>query len=118
MSGERYERADIRFRSILQALVLLVVGLAVVLVLTWFTYLGFRQTYESRDARRSLAGRAAEEPPRPRLEISPAADYERYFHAQSEALNTYGWASRSERKARIPIERAMELLVERKGAGQ
>lgn len=49
----------------------------------------------------------------PRLQISPARDLNELQAAEDEALNSYGWVDRDNGIVRIPIERAMEVLVER-----
>jgi len=49
----------------------------------------------------------------PRLQISPKADME-VFRAREEAeLNSYGWVDRTAGVARIPIDRAMDLLLQK-----
>jgi hypothetical protein len=53
-------------------------------------------------------------PPEPRLQIDPEEDLRRYREEQLRKLNSYGWASAGEERIRIPIERAMELVVQGK----
>jgi hypothetical protein len=49
----------------------------------------------------------------PRLQISPPRDLAA-FRAQEDAeLNTYGWINRTAGVARIPIDQAMNLLLQR-----
>jgi hypothetical protein len=40
-------------------------------------------------------------------------DLQAYVRQQHEILNSYAWISRADGKVRIPIDRAMELVVER-----
>ncbi|MGH7969328.1 MAG: hypothetical protein ACREIC_11435 [Limisphaerales bacterium] len=48
----------------------------------------------------------------PRLQVSPPLDL-LAFRAREEAeLNTYGWVNRTSGVVRIPIERAMELVLQ------
>jgi hypothetical protein len=52
-------------------------------------------------------------PPEPRLQTSPSADM-RAFRAHEDAiLNSAGWVDEASGVARIPIEEAKRLLVER-----
>ncbi|HYQ92703.1 MAG TPA: hypothetical protein VES89_11680 [Candidatus Competibacteraceae bacterium] len=51
--------------------------------------------------------------PPPRLQISPTLDLEDLLARQRQRLNRYGWADRQQGIVHIPIERAMELLVQR-----
>jgi len=62
-------------------------------------------------------------PPAPRLETTPEGDRASIEQAAKERLAGYGWADRNAGMARIPIERAMELLAkqgwpDKKGGGQ
>ena len=52
-------------------------------------------------------------PPEPRLEPDPLAPRLRMRAREDAVLTTYGWVDRSAGVARIPIARAMDLLVER-----
>ena len=52
-------------------------------------------------------------PPEPRLQVNETTDLERLRAAENAVLYTYGWVSRAQGKAHIPIERAMALVVER-----
>jgi mono/diheme cytochrome c family protein len=52
-------------------------------------------------------------PPEPRLEQNPNVDSERMLATAVERLESYGWVDQPEGPAHVPIERAMELLVER-----
>jgi hypothetical protein len=52
-------------------------------------------------------------PPEPRLQVTPAADLGKIRAEEDAVLSTYGWIDEQGGIVRIPIERAMELLVER-----
>lgn len=55
-----------------------------------------------------VANRAG--PPSPRLQRNPPADYVRYHANQDQVLKSYGWTDRNAGIARIPVDRAMEIL--------
>lgn len=58
-------------------------------------------------------------PDAPRLQADPAADLKALRREKRALLNGYGWADREAGVARIPIEEAMRLSVERaKEAGR
>jgi hypothetical protein len=104
-----YERSDADPRLI-GALAL---GVAVFLIVTPYALLA---VYPGADRLGRLpTGRA--QPPAPRLQIDPKADLEHLRAQERERLTTYGWVDRERRIARIPIERAMELLAGRGLAG-
>jgi hypothetical protein len=49
----------------------------------------------------------------PRLEVTPGADMERYREKEEKLLNSYGWVDQQRGVARIPIQRAMDLLLQK-----
>lgn len=53
-------------------------------------------------------------PPRPVLQVTPARDLHQYLDQQNAVLNSYGWVDQKAGVVRIPIYRAMDLLL-RKG---
>jgi len=52
-------------------------------------------------------------PPEPRLQVSAPQDLEQYKVAQGETLNSYGWVDQNAGIVRIPIDRAMDILVQK-----
>jgi hypothetical protein len=54
-----------------------------------------------------------QELPRPRLQTSPRMDLDQFRQSEDKMLNSYGWVDRDAGTVRIPIDRAMELLVQR-----
>ncbi|HSV21235.1 MAG TPA: hypothetical protein VLR71_22690 [Casimicrobiaceae bacterium] len=61
----------------------------------------------------SPAGAVAEAP---RLEAAPAQDIVAYRTEKDRLLHGYAWVDRSQGIVRIPIERAMTLLVQQQAA--
>ena len=51
--------------------------------------------------------------PAPRLQVSPAADFAAYHAAQQRELHSYGWIDQAHGTVHMPIERAMDLLLQR-----
>ncbi|MEP6810905.1 MAG: hypothetical protein ABI992_11735, partial [Chthoniobacterales bacterium] len=49
----------------------------------------------------------------PQLQANPAVDLARMQFADDEALHHYGWVDKQHGVLRIPIDRAMDLIVER-----
>jgi hypothetical protein len=52
-------------------------------------------------------------PPAPRLQTGPRLDLQHLKQTQQELLHSYGWVDKSAGVVRIPIDRAMDLLVQR-----
>lgn len=57
---------------------------------------------------------ARQAPPngRPRLQVDEKADLKAYLEHQRELLGSYGWIDKSAGIVRIPIEQAMQRIVE------
>ena len=52
-------------------------------------------------------------PPRPVLQVTPARDLRQYLDQQDAVLNSYGWVDQKAGVVRIPIDRAMNLLLQK-----
>lgn len=52
-------------------------------------------------------------PPEPRLEQNPEVDSARIVEEANAQLESYGWVNKRTGTAHIPIDRAMELILER-----
>jgi len=52
-------------------------------------------------------------PPAPRIEKHPAIELQQLRAQEEQTLSTYGWIDKNKGVVRIPVDRAMELLVER-----
>jgi hypothetical protein len=49
----------------------------------------------------------------PRLQVSPPAELGAFRAQEERELNTYGWVNRTQGVVRLPLERAMELVLQR-----
>jgi len=109
----KHQGTDVKFSAVIEAGILFVVILAFILGGMWFAYRYLRAADQERDVRRTFVETKPPVPPEPRLQVSPQGDLQEYLQKQREALTSYGWVSRPDGRVRIPIDRAMELLVER-----
>ena len=91
-------------------------GLVVVAVLVqlglWWMFHQFEQAQARRESPPALV-QAPAPAPEPRLQISPQEDLDQMLHQENEVLSTYGWIDRERGIARIPIDRAMQLFLEK-----
>jgi len=115
--GSGHESRDVRFAPVLIGVVAVV---ALVLV-SVAAMMGLLDALLAREARRSapanpLAAAMPRVPPEPRLQTLPIVDLETLRAAEEKRLNGYAWSDRDAELARIPIERAMDLLVARRAA--
>jgi hypothetical protein len=104
-----FERSDADARL----LAALAAGTAVFLVVSPFL---LAAVYSSAT---QIAGVARDlpRPVSPVLEVRPKLTLQAQRQREDALLGSYGWADRDQRVARIPIERAMQLLSERGLAG-
>ena len=52
-------------------------------------------------------------PPAPRIEEHPAIEIQELHAQEDKTLSTYGWMDKNKGVVRIPIDRAMELQLQR-----
>lgn len=112
-----HEEADAQPRVVLGFVVILVVTVLLIVV----TALGIYRAFDvwNRRANQATAGEllpGPTPPPRPALQRDPEEDLNRFRQREDGILNSYGWVNRSAGIVHIPIQRAMELLLEQ-GAG-
>jgi hypothetical protein len=112
-TGPRHETHDPVPRYVVYFII--AVGLSVVagLLVSWGTLVYFKahQTYPAPVS--ALSGRRVLPPAGvPRLQAHPVADLQKYLSRERKVLNTYGWVDRKNGIVRIPIQRAMTILLQ------
>ena len=107
-----HERSDANVLAValLGLSVLVTVAAAQPVVDILFAWLDRREQARS-PALSPLAG--DQMPPPPRLEVSPPIDLLRFRADEERLLGQYAWLDRQQGIVRIPIDRAMELVLER-----
>jgi hypothetical protein len=109
-----HEHRDVNVRAILAVAAGLVVVAIVVHVAVWVLFLYF----QGRDAAAQpraypLASVQTQLPPAPRVQARPSEDLQDLRRQEEQTLSTYGWVDERAGIARIPIEQAMKLTIER-----
>lgn len=112
--GVSYERSDANMRAVVWFLVALTVA-AIVIHLALAGMYRYFQIREGRLEQAPTPYLRGERPqtPEPRLQPDPAADWQTFHASELQRLNSYGWVDQRAGIARIPIDRAMDLLLER-----
>src|SRR5256885_4453752 len=96
--------------------------LAFLVVFALFVHLGilglmglFDKGYAPTDTNRSpiLTTMPAQAPPLPRLQPDPVGDLNDLRQQEDQILEGYAWTDQDAGKVRIPVARAMQLLVQR-----
>lgn len=106
----RHEPGDVDARPVLVAACLLVAVLALVALAAFGTHALLRPD------RGGSSSPSAAEVPAPRLQIAPASDLAALRRQKSAMLDEYRWVDPARGVVRIPIDRAMQLSVERSAA--
>ncbi len=108
-----YELADAKARP----LVITTIAIFVVIFLSYALMAGLLFIAGNSPADRSNALNpteiAVQLPPEPRIEQNPQNDGARLVAEAAEHLEQYGWVAQRDGIAHIPIERSMELLLEK-----
>ncbi|WP_322486819.1 hypothetical protein [Chloroflexus sp.] len=108
-----HEVSDARVQPVIWGIVMvagtmvLAFVLAMVLLVVWVGPVADQSNTLSNDEVTQL-----QLPPAPRLEQNPRVDGDRIIAEATERLESYGWVNERAGRAHIPIERAMELLLE------
>jgi hypothetical protein len=110
-----HQGADVKFAPVKWTVIVFVLILAVIHLGVWSLYQYARDVDQSRDVRRTFVEAVPPSPPEPRLQVDPKVDLQEYLRQEQQILKTYGWVSRGQGQVHIPIERAMEMVVEREG---
>jgi hypothetical protein len=112
MTRPTHERTDMDPKYVAYfAVVLIVAGLLIHFGLWWM----FRQLEreQAQRQRQPVVIQVPNPPPPPRLQLNPQGDLEELRRQEAEILSTYQWIDRDKGVVRIPINRAMELFIER-----
>ena len=109
-----HEASDVAIRGIVRFGIGLAVATVVVVVAMWglFRVLLRREDRVDVPVPAMVAASLRRTPPEPRLEANPLEPRRRMRAREDAVLTTYGWVDRQTGVARIPIGRAMDLLVE------
>jgi hypothetical protein len=118
-----YERRDVDVPAIFTiAFLLLLSCVAIFIVVTLLMHYFKAREPAVTSGRANIPATRVRQFPQPRLEVQPGASLAELRAAEDADLNSYGWIDRSAGTVRIPIDRAMQLLLDRGlpdvGAGQ
>ena len=114
--GAQYEHTDIDTSVGYKFALWLVVAMAISVVIVYGTFWFFENQSQRADAvsqQYPLAVGQAKNPPAPNLQTQPFKDVYVLRKGETEKLASYGWVDKQGGIARIPIERAMALTLER-----
>jgi hypothetical protein len=122
---EEFEREDLGAKPIIVFLIALIIGCVLVAILLkgMYSFLDKRETQrqpaQSPLVEQTTTDTRTVEPgditkfPQPRLETHETVEINAFRLQEAQTLNSYGWVDQQAGVVRIPIDRAMELVVER-----
>ena len=107
-----HERTEMSVRTV----VMFGAGLIIAAIVIHFVIAGFFKLLETSKAEGDpispLAGPRTL-PPKPRLQVYPPTDLRQLRQREDYYLNHYSWSDKKTQTVRIPIDHAMDLLVQR-----
>jgi len=113
-STPRHETGEAVPRYIFYFAVGVAVMVAAGFLVSWGTleYFKAHQTHPSPESALS-GGRVLPPTGMPRLQAHPNRDLQVYLKHEREVLDTYGWVDRKNSLVRIPVQRAMDILLQK-----
>lgn len=112
--GARHETRDISTRVVIVFGVSLVVGAVLVHLAIWLLYVLYGNMQTRAYPRQYPMAQVGPPPlpPAPRLQTQPREELKNMRAEEDRYLNSYGWADPARGAVHLPIERAMEVLLQ------
>ena len=114
--GAKYEHTDIDVdvsrKFAMWLFVSMLASFGIVYGTFWF-FEGREQAASAAAQKYPLAVSVHKEPPGPNLQKQPFKDIYTLRQGENEKLSSYGWVDKDGGVTRIPIDRAMEVLLQR-----
>ena len=113
--GAQHEHTDIDPSVGYKFAVWLVVAMLLSAAIVYGTFVFFERQQTNADviAQKYPLADKTRQPPTPNLQNQPFKDVYQLQHTEAEKLTTYGWVDKEGGIARIPIDRAMEVMLQR-----
>lgn len=111
----KYETRDVNMRwMVIAGVILVLLVLAAFVTMRWTYDLFERRAARSQPEPATLVSDPGpERPPEPRLQANPRIELQEMRAEEDAVLQTYGWVDRDKGIARMPIDEAMMIVVER-----
>jgi hypothetical protein len=113
-SAVGHETRDTSVLGVVATLAFLAAGAAVVFVLIYgiFWYLA-ANPLTLAEPNPLMETEKQQFPPQPRIEVHPAIELRDLHASEDKILSTYGWTDKNASIVRIPLDRAMQLQLQR-----
>lgn len=111
--GPGYERRDANVGGLLQFAFWMAVVLVVTLIGMKFTFDHFKKVQPLGATTSPMVSETEQTlPPAPRLQAQPHVDLAEFCALQQQSVNSYSWIDQQAGIVHIPIDRAMDLILE------
>ena len=107
-----HETSDVGIGLIVKFIVVFALIIAVSMPLLWWMLRHFENQANKNDVDVPPIADLSRDPPGPRLQAAPAQDFAAFRKKQLDHLEGTGWVDRDQKIIHIPIQRAMELVLE------
>jgi hypothetical protein len=107
-----YETRDANVRGVFNFLVFLGVSLVVSALVCWGLFRYFSKLQTSSAVASPFVD-TRQVPMGIQLQVNPRQEWLKYREEQEKSLENFGWENRTAGTVHVPIERAMELLVQK-----
>ncbi|MEM7515921.1 MAG: hypothetical protein AAF368_03215 [Planctomycetota bacterium] len=107
-----YERTDAKGLPLIGFILFLLAGTFLVMLFTSWMLGQFKEHRQRTDLPRHVLADEKQEPPAPTLQAYPNTDYGEYELNQRLQTETYSFIDREAGQVLLPVERAMELVLE------
>jgi hypothetical protein len=115
--GAKYEHTDIDvqvgYKFVLWLFISMIVSFGIVYGAFWFFEGQARSADKAAQKYPLAAALPHKEPPTPNLQKQPFKDIYMLRQGESEKLTSYGWVDKEGGVTHIPIDRAMEIMLQR-----
>lgn len=108
-----HERRDLSPKNIALFGLSLALLLVIVVFVTYALHEHYARVQIRTEAPPSALFSAREPTPEPRLTVAPGEEIKALRAAEDSVLNSYGWIDAKNGTARIPVDRAIEILARR-----
>jgi hypothetical protein len=115
-AGRPAPDSELRLQAVVATGVALAVVTALAAAVTWWLAVALRDRLENRDPAPPalVEAQMPYRPPSPNLQLAPENELAAARAEEEALLGAYAWTDAAQSAARVPIERAMELLLERR----
>ena len=111
-STRGHESSDVPVRPLLGSLAVLATGCLLALWLMRVMFQGFDASARARDLPGHVLAEEHQVPPAPKLEARPQAENADSEQLERKVLQSFEWIDRDAGVVRIPVERALEIVLQ------